>query len=51
MKLKKKKEKQRKRNYWSPKDFNPEAQYLIVLGRNCGKSYLKKERLGENAEA
>ena len=52
MKLKKEKEqKEPKRSYWSPKDFNPEAQYLIVFGRNCGKSYFKKERLRENAEA
>lgn len=48
--------KEPKRYYWSPKDFNPEAQYLIVFGRNCGKSYFKKaacesERLRENAEA
>ena len=50
MKIKKKK-KEPKRYYWSPKDFNPEAQYLIVFGRNCGKSYFKKERLRENAEA
>lgn len=39
---KKKKEKDRKRSYWSLKDFNPEAQYLIVFGRNCGKSHFKK---------
>lgn len=57
MKLKKEKEQKKpKRNYWSLKDFNPEAQYLIVFGRNCGKSYFKKaacelERLRENAEA
>ncbi len=54
--IKKKKEKKPKLYYWSPKDFNPEAQYLIVFGRNCGKSYFKKaacepERIRENAEA
>lgn len=51
MKIKKKKEKERKRNYWSLKNFDPEAQYLIVLGRNCGKSHFKKEEVRENAQA